>query len=80
MTFSDESLKQLSQEVMALLKQTTGVEAFSAVYAAAQKARHEKKEKRKQKRAIAVSKQTCGSKADPQVETLPCHIGRLVAL
>ncbi|KAK7107774.1 small subunit processome component 20 homolog [Littorina saxatilis] len=49
----DEALKQLAQEVMDWLKKKCGVEAFSSVYASAQKARLDKKEKRKQKRAVA---------------------------
>ncbi|KAK3603374.1 hypothetical protein CHS0354_025985 [Potamilus streckersoni] len=48
----DASLRQLAGEVMELLKKLVGVEDFTRVYAAAQKIRAEKRETRKQQRAV----------------------------
>ncbi|KAL3883203.1 hypothetical protein ACJMK2_029493 [Sinanodonta woodiana] len=48
----DASLRQLAGEVMELLKKLVGVEDFTKVYAATQKIRAEKRETRKQQRAV----------------------------
>ncbi|KAL8599182.1 hypothetical protein ACOMHN_007898 [Nucella lapillus] len=50
---ANETLKQLSQEVMDWLKKKVGVEVFSQAYSDVQERRRSTKENRKRKRAIA---------------------------
>lgn len=53
--FTDANLKNLTQEVMELLKNTVGVEVFSYKYAIVHRDRKERSESRKRKKAIQVS-------------------------
>ena len=54
--FTDTTLKNLTQEVMELLKNTVGVEIFSYKYAIVHRDRKERSESRKRQKAIQVSK------------------------
>ncbi len=50
-----DALKKLAQEVLEFIKQTIGVEEFSAIYSKAHMKRIENKEQRKRKAAQVVS-------------------------
>lgn len=52
----EDDLRQLAIDVIDRLKMKVGVEAFAQVYTSAQTALREKKEKRKQKQAVDVSR------------------------
>lgn len=51
---TDPTLRSLAGEVVELLKKTVGLEKFTEVYASTQKVRAERRDMRKQKKAIQV--------------------------